>query len=325
MQTRPPPIASSCLTGSDLKHGFRLGPWEVHPLTGEIKGAAATLRIEPKVMEVLLVLAQRSGEVVERYEILRRIWASRAGVSDEPLTRCIAVLRRALNDSPQMPVYIQTIPKRGYRLLASVMTLVTVDARRRHISSRELGHTLAVREESVPANSIAVLPFSGGSASAEILDFCGNVAAAIRSRLMSGENALVVARTWSEAVDGSRDLPAIRAQLRVARVLEGRVQGNGNQLRIHIDLCDARTGYLIWSESFEGSLKTASCFALQDRIANAIAAKLRASSPANAPRRAASHDIQKILAATSGLPQDRRLRRAEYRDRPNRPNARIES
>src|SRR5262245_57020728 len=82
--------------GSDLKHGFRLGPWEVRPLTGEISGADATLRVEPKVMEVLVVLAGQPGEVVERSDLLCRIWGSRAAVSDEPLTRCIAVLRRAL-------------------------------------------------------------------------------------------------------------------------------------------------------------------------------------------------------------------------------------
>ncbi len=107
----------------ELKQGFKIGPWEVRPLTGEVSGAAGVVHVEPKVMEVLLALAQQPGEVVEREELLRRIWGSRAAVSDEPLTRCIAELRRALGDSRQAPTYIQTIPKRGYRLLSPVVPL----------------------------------------------------------------------------------------------------------------------------------------------------------------------------------------------------------
>jgi TolB-like protein/DNA-binding winged helix-turn-helix (wHTH) protein/Tfp pilus assembly protein PilF len=104
----------------DLKRGFRLGLWEVSALNGEMTGPAGSVHLEPKVMEVLLVLAERPGEVVERDELLRRVWGARAAVSDEPLTRCIAELRRALGDSRQAPTFIQTVAKRGYRLLTPV-------------------------------------------------------------------------------------------------------------------------------------------------------------------------------------------------------------
>jgi len=316
------------IIGSDLKHGFRFGPWEVRPLTGEIRGADETLHVEPKVMEVLFVLARRAGEVVERHDLLCRIWGTRAAVSDEPLTRCIAVLRRALDDSPHRPAYIQTIPKRGYRLLAPVAALVTTEPRHLHDLSREPGDA-----PPIPGNSIAVLPFIAGSTSADVLDFGVDVAGEIRRRLMSGKDVLVLARSWSDAVGGLRDLRAIRTQLRVAHVLEGRVQRQGDQVRIHIGLCDAQSGYLVWSESFKDVLTTASYFTIQDRIANAVVTKLRESlaplsSPvaakSDAPRRAPSHDLQKFVAATSAFPQERRPRRAEYRNRPNRPNTRIE-
>ena len=107
----------------ELKQGFRLGTFEVRPLTGEVSGADGTAHLEPKVMEVLTALAQRAGDVVEREELLARVWGARAAVADEPLTRCIAELRRVLGDSRQTPVYIQTIPKRGYRLLCPVTPL----------------------------------------------------------------------------------------------------------------------------------------------------------------------------------------------------------
>ncbi|HEX7237134.1 MAG TPA: winged helix-turn-helix domain-containing protein [Gammaproteobacteria bacterium] len=107
----------------ELKQGFKLGTFEVRPPTGDVSGVDGVVHLEPKVMEVLVALAQRPGDVVERDELLTRVWGARAAVADEPLTRCIAELRRVLGDSRQTPVYIQTIPKRGYRLLCPVTPL----------------------------------------------------------------------------------------------------------------------------------------------------------------------------------------------------------
>jgi TolB-like protein/DNA-binding winged helix-turn-helix (wHTH) protein len=114
----------------ELKQGFRLADKEVRPLTGELVSADGIVHLEPKVMEVLAALAQRPGDVVEREELLRLVWGSRAAVADEPLTRCIAELRRVLGDSRQTPTFIQTIPKRGYRLLCPVTPLAPPAATR---------------------------------------------------------------------------------------------------------------------------------------------------------------------------------------------------
>jgi TolB-like protein/DNA-binding winged helix-turn-helix (wHTH) protein len=117
---------------ADPKSGFRLGPWEVRPLNGEIHGPGGSMHLEPKVMEVLVVLARQPGQVIERDALLREVWGARAAVSDEPLTRCIAELRRALGDSRQTPAFIQTVSKRGYRLISEVGPLsaaMPLDAR----------------------------------------------------------------------------------------------------------------------------------------------------------------------------------------------------
>ena len=71
-------------------------------------------------MEVLLVLAEQAESVVLRDELLEKIWGARAAISDEPLTRCIAQLRQAFGDSAKDPRFIQTLPKRGYRLMLPV-------------------------------------------------------------------------------------------------------------------------------------------------------------------------------------------------------------
>jgi DNA-binding winged helix-turn-helix (wHTH) protein/tetratricopeptide (TPR) repeat protein len=104
----------------DTQRGFRLGPWTVSPLTGEIASDGQSVHLEPKVMEVLVALASQAETVVLRDELLSKVWGARAATSDEPLTRCIAQLRQSLGDSSRNPRFIQTVPKRGYRLMVPV-------------------------------------------------------------------------------------------------------------------------------------------------------------------------------------------------------------
>lgn len=102
-----------------LQRGFTLDVWRVYPLEGVISGPAGERRIQPKSMDVLLQLAAAPDEVLERETILRAVWGERAQ-TDEPLTRCIGELRRAFADTGEGHDCIQTIPKRGYKLLLQV-------------------------------------------------------------------------------------------------------------------------------------------------------------------------------------------------------------
>lgn len=106
----------------ELERGFRIGRWDVYPLRNVVSRADASLRLEGKSIQVLMVLARRPGEVISRRELLREVWQDRP-VSDEVLSRCISLLRSTLGDDPKDPSYIQTIPRVGYRLLAPVSPL----------------------------------------------------------------------------------------------------------------------------------------------------------------------------------------------------------
>ena len=103
----------------ELRTGFRLGEFDVLPLRNKIVGPNGSVHIQPKAMDVLCCLAGNKGDVVAREELLDEVW-QRTVVTDEVLTRCISELRSALGDNANNPTYIQTVPKRGYRLLASV-------------------------------------------------------------------------------------------------------------------------------------------------------------------------------------------------------------
>lgn len=99
---------------------FRLNEWLVQPQLNIIAADGKAARIEPKVMEVLVHLAENAGKVVSKESLMKTIWADRF-VTDEVITTSIFELRKALGDEARNPRFIQTIPKRGYRLIAPVV------------------------------------------------------------------------------------------------------------------------------------------------------------------------------------------------------------
>lgn len=95
---------------------FPFGPFTVRPDLNRLEGPAGAVPLEPRVMEVLVYLFRRQGEVVSKEELVREIWDGRF-VSDDVVWRSIGELRRALGDDARPPRLLQTVPKRGYRLL----------------------------------------------------------------------------------------------------------------------------------------------------------------------------------------------------------------
>jgi len=96
---------------------FRLGAWLVAPKLNSLSCNGKTVHLEPKVMQVLLCLAE-AGDVVPKEKLMGTVWAG-TFVTDDVLTRSISELRKVFEDDAKDPRYIQTIPKGGYRLLVS--------------------------------------------------------------------------------------------------------------------------------------------------------------------------------------------------------------
>jgi TolB-like protein/DNA-binding winged helix-turn-helix (wHTH) protein/Tfp pilus assembly protein PilF len=107
----------------NAREPFAVGDWTVDPATGTLSGPTGPKRLTPKLTDLLVALAQRAGQVATRDELLREVWGERGAVSDEPLTRAVAELRRMLGDDRGDPAYIATIPKRGYRVVAPVTAI----------------------------------------------------------------------------------------------------------------------------------------------------------------------------------------------------------
>src|SRR6185503_11083304 len=116
------------------KEALQVGDWAVEPALNQLSAAGRAAKLEPKAMGVLVYLADRPGEVVSREALLSAVWPG-VVVSDDSLTQVVIKLRKALGDTAEKPAYIQTIPKGGYRLVASVVRLAEIGGGRRRRAS----------------------------------------------------------------------------------------------------------------------------------------------------------------------------------------------
>ena len=102
--------------------GFRLAEWVVKPEDGSLVSPTATNRLEPMLMKLLVFLCSRAGQVVTKQEVLDAVWQGRF-VSDETVKSSFYQLRKVLGDHPREPRFIETLPKRGYRILVQPIPL----------------------------------------------------------------------------------------------------------------------------------------------------------------------------------------------------------
>lgn len=286
---------------------LQIGDWWADPATNELGRAGETQRIEPKVMEVLMVLASRPGGVVSREELLSLVWPG-VVVGDEALTQSIIKLRRALGDNPRSPAYIDTISKRGYRLVAPVSNVEAAPAPHArapiipppqppahpralplklaagvilalvvavaylYLSFQDPERVAADDPEATGAwdspratlVTVTVQPFEWLGAS----DDHAYLARGIGMDLVTELSRLSGLRLIS-APSAMPDAPAKR---NARYLVSGSVQRESANLRVNVQLIDARTNEQLWSERYERPFRD--LFTVQDEIVRTLVEKL---------------------------------------------------
>jgi adenylate cyclase len=253
-------------------NNLRIGNWAVAPRLNNISCEGKTVRLEPKVMGVLLCLAQYPGETLSKEHLFQAVWPTTV-VTEDVLKRCIAELRRAFDDDARSPHFIETISKRGYRLIAPVSAPVE-----------------AINPSQSPANdSIAVLPFVNMSTDPENEQFADGITEEIIDALAQIQQLQVVSRSSAFCFKGKHvDLRIAGKQLNARTVLEGSVRRADNRVRVTAQLVNTVDGYHVWSERYDREIKDV--FAIQEEIARAIAQRLKTTFPwgTSSPRLAAA-------------------------------------
>jgi DNA-binding winged helix-turn-helix (wHTH) protein/TolB-like protein/Flp pilus assembly protein TadD len=262
----------------DRKAPIRIGSWWFHPELNRLRDANSVIHLEPKAALALKLLVERAGVPVTRQELLNAVWKD-VVVSDDALTQVIIKLRKALGDSSRDPRYIQTIPKRGYCLLADVQTgtgsadVLTEQPKRglpgtNHylmpgvvalavmLAAVMLGY-LFVDDQS-PANrgldvvdevavseeaTLTIMPFEAISENERERRFARGMRADLKTDLSSLPDLTIISPSLSNAVP-------VSARYQVY----GNVQQVGELIGVHIRLVETVSQRQLWSRRYERAL-----------------------------------------------------------------------
>jgi TolB-like protein/DNA-binding winged helix-turn-helix (wHTH) protein len=274
----------------------RFGRFQLSADTGELCKDGIRLKLSGQAIQVLTILAASPGKLVTREELQQKLWPGASyGDPEHGLNAAVNKLRETLGDSATEPKYIETVPGRGYRFVATTggtVSPVEADHPWRRIpqlwmliAAAILALALGIvgyrwyraRSDAtrVAAGkpSLAVLPLKDLGSGPDSEYFADGLTDEITTKLSKIQGINVASRSavTSLTISPSNVAEAAR-QLGVRYILEGSVRKSGDQVRINVHLVDSSSGFDIWAEDFKGEPKDV--FSLQEQTALKIAQAL---------------------------------------------------
>lgn len=252
-------LASRVMTNEVPGPVFKVGRWTVIADECRIRDTGVDLHLRPQLMDVLVLLAARAGSVVTKDDLLQYVW-KREFVSESSLTRSIAELRALLGDTGSPPTIIETIPKRGYRLLAAVDPC---------------------RAAAKPC--VAVLPFEHLCGPPEGDALVEGLVDAIITQLCRHRGLRAISRQSVLHLRGSqRAIGEVAREVGADAVVTGTVQRAGDRVRVSAQLIKAAPEEELWGDTYD--THRGDILALEDRLSKTIADAVAAALvPAAAP------------------------------------------
>jgi len=281
---------------------FHVADWYVDVDSNRIQSGQQDIKLESRVMTLLVYLAKNQGSVVSREQLEADVWSGRV-ISYDALTSCITRLRKVLGDDSRKPVYIETVPKKGYRLIAPVSWSGSLEKEEETAQAGETGRKVpllyiilaalmiliavtaaviipsqtTVSDQPVvlsDAPSIIVLPFDNLSNDAGQDYFSDGITADISIALskLSGLRVIAPQSMLIESGENGAD-KTLRSQQLARYLLAGSVQRAANKLRVNVMLIDNETHHQIWAESYNREITAV--FDVQDEITAKIVSSLQ--------------------------------------------------
>jgi TolB-like protein/DNA-binding winged helix-turn-helix (wHTH) protein/Flp pilus assembly protein TadD len=272
-----------------MEGDFRLGEWLVCPQLNTVQAEGQASRIEHKCMQVLVCLADRPEQIISKEDLIRIVWAD-TFVTDEVLTRAISELRRTFSDDPKKPRLIETIPKRGYRIIAPVQRVTALNAPDESVARKFSWKLRGVifsallfaativafrfprtgtTPDSVRIQSIAVIPLENLSQDPQEQYFADGMTDELINKLAQIKSLRVVSRTSVRQLKSThKTLPEITQLLNVDAIVEGTVLRSGSHLRINAELVDTKLDKQLWAQSYDRDISDV--LAIQSDLALAI-------------------------------------------------------
>lgn len=260
---------------TQVRHYYEFPPFCLDVVERLLLRDGEIIPLTPKAFDVLLLLVQNSGHVVERSELMNTVWPE-TFVEEANLTQNIFMLRKALGESSGGNKFILTIAKRGYRFVANVKEASNVGARKITKEQQE-ARIFEDDEEAAQSNtvaSLAVLPFTNLSSDPGTEYLSDGITETIINNLSQLSKLKVCARSSVFRYKGKEVAPQqVRRELAVSVVLMGRVLSVGESLIIRTELIDTVKGWQLWGEQY--NRKASDLLEVQEEIAREITEKLQ--------------------------------------------------
>lgn len=299
-----------------------LGPVEVRPATLKVAWPGGCEVLQPRVMQVLVALAQAAGEVVGREDLIAACWDGRI-VSEDAVNVVVAQVRKLGQRTGAFE--LETISRVGYRLVVAGAAAAAAEPkpvldRRSALTLGVVGVAAAGAGGGVAAwrflgagrgpVTVAVLPFSGeGGVSPALM---GGLAREVRNHLCRVAGLRVVADASASAAAAENGAaPATAARLQADWLVDGRVAADGEGVRISLSLRDADRGRQLWTQTVSG--RADELFATLDRVSLAVVAEVagrlpEASAARPPPRARDGRAFLPVMEAETELARTRMLR-----------------
>jgi TolB-like protein/Tfp pilus assembly protein PilF len=227
----------------------RFGPFEADLHSGELLRSGAKVKLQDQPFQVLAALLERAGQVVTRDELRQMVWQADTFVDFERgLNKAINRLRESLGDSAEKPMFIETLPRRGYRFIAPV-------------------------ERNI--RSLAVLPLENLSGDPNLEHWADGITDEMITHVAKIVDLRVISRTSIMRFKHTQKSTAeIARELSVDALLQGSVVVSDQRVRIRAQLVDPFSEQHLWAETYDREL--GDVITLQAQIALAIARHIRA-------------------------------------------------
>lgn len=258
---------------------YAFGPYLLYVVERELFRSDTPVALPAKTFDTLLALVSRHGHLVDKDELLQRLWAD-TFVEEGSLVQQVSHLRKVLGKRPDGGPYVETVTKRGYRFVAPVEELQKEPRRtggkRLALPSRllvvlfpavvgltilltmkveDLTERLRAQPAAPRTGSVAVLPLQDMSQTAEHGQFADALTDALITELGKNGTLRVLSRQSVLRYKGAiMPLPEIAGELNADVIVHGTVQGYGSRIRVTVQVLDGRTDQHLWAESFEGGV-----------------------------------------------------------------------
>jgi len=250
----------------------RFGPFELDIRAGELTKQGRKILLQQQPFQILLMLLERPGDVVLREEIRRRLWPNDTFVQFAPsINAAMQRLREALGDTANRPRYVETVSRRGYRLLGKVVANDNTALSAREDSKVSMPTSIA---RSKTLSSIAVLPFENAGQEPDGDYLSEGITENIINSLSKIAGLRVTPRSTVFRYRRKVINPqAIGRELEVEAVLAGRVIQRDEALVVSAELIDVAKGSQLWGERYNRS--PADLYEVEEEISKMISESLR--------------------------------------------------